>query len=579
MPVEELKAKLTEHLKKIYGEARAPELTERVLRLASSHCAQTQHCGSQHHGPGSWDETDSILITYGNSVIFPGMEPLASLKVFLDRHLQGVFSLLHILPFYPYSSDEGFAVTDFRSVNPDLGDWDDIEKLSENFDLMFDVVLNHISREHLWFVQFVNRVEPGNSYVIKVDPKANLSMVVRPRSSPLLSRVRRPHDIQYVWATFSNDQIDLNYANPDLLLEIIELLLFYVRRGAKAFRMDAVAFLWKEIGTSCIHLPQTHEVIKLIRTLMEHVEPELLLLTETNVPHAENISYFGQGDEAHMVYQFVLPPLLLFAIHTESTQYLTAWARHLEQEVLPKDCTYLNFTASHDGVGLRPLEGIVPDVELDRLLTDMRERGAFVSMRATSDGLDRPYELNISYFDAFRTPGDEVDPWHLPRFLLSQILPLSMRGIPAVYINAITATPNDLLGVERTSITRNINRRKWDGAELERLIESPMTECGQVFPEYVRLLNVRKGIKAFHPDAPQRILEVSEGLFALERISLDGKQRIIALYNFTSDLRSIDLSEISGPERNFIDLLHPEPPDVQEGALQMRPFQAIWLLA
>ncbi|MDJ0806427.1 MAG: alpha-amylase family glycosyl hydrolase [Gammaproteobacteria bacterium] len=576
MPDDLFESRLKHHLCLLYGDARTPALLERLLKLVAAHVELREPHPPK---PSPWDEKDCILITYGDSVIYPGEEPLKSLKAFLDRHLQGVFSLVHVLPFYPFSSDGGFAVSDFRAVNPDLGDWEDIHNLAEHFNLLFDMVLNHMSREHLWFVQFVNCVEPGVNYVIKADPMDNLSLVVRPRTSPLLSRVRRPCGIQHVWATFSNDQIDLNYANPDLLLEMIDLLLFYIRQGASALRLDAVAFLWKEIGTTCIHLPQTHEIIKLLRTLIEHVEPDVLLLTETNVPQAENISYFSQGDEAQMIYQFVLPPLLLHAIHTESADYLTHWARELEDEVLPVGCTYLNFTASHDGVGLRPLEGIVPDDEVERFLEDMRERGAYVSKRATSEGLDKPYELNISYFDAFRTPGDEVDPWHLSRFLLSQILPLCLRGIPAVYINAITAAPNDLLGVERTSIIRDINRRKWDGLELERLIESPMSDCGQVFPEYVRVLKVRQAVKAFHPDASQRALRVPDGVFAVERISLDGSQRVIALHNLTSEPQRVPLADISGPVRNFVDLLHPEPPDVDEGILQMRPYQGIWLLA
>ena len=443
---------------------------------------------------------------------------------------------------------------------------------------MFDMVLNHMSREHLWFVQFLNCEKPGHDYVIRVDPKANLSLVVRPRSTPLLSRVRSPCGIHHVWATFSNDQIDLNYANPDLLLEMIDLLLFYIRQGARAVRLDAIAFLWKEIGTPCIHLPQTHEVVKLFRSLLERVEPDVILLTETNVPHAENISYFGTGDEAHMVYQFVLPPLLLHAIHTESSRYLTAWALGLQAEALPPGCTYLNFTASHDGVGLRPLEGILSNEELDQLLDGMRQRGAFVSMRSTSDGLDRPYELNISYFDAFRTPEAEPDPWHIARFLLSQTLPLSLRGVPAVYVNAITAAPNDILGVERSGITRNINRRKWDGLELEKLIDSPITETGQVFHESVRRLQIRRGIKAFHPDAPQQILELPDGLFGLQRTSLDAMQRILALHNLTSQSKTIDLAALCGQTGNFVDLLQPEPADIEQGVLQLRPFKTVWLL-
>ena len=570
-----LDQQLLTHLQKLYGDALAPELFERLTELITRHIEQRKPRQAQG---ALWDEKSSILITYGDSVLYPGMEPLPSLKQFLDQRLQGVFSLVHVLPFYPFSSDGGFAVTDYRAVNPDLGSWDDIDRLQEHFQLMFDVVLNHISREHLWFVQFLHCEKPGQDYVIQVDPKENLSLVVRPRSSPLLSRVRSPCGIHHVWATFSNDQIDLNYANPDLLLEMIDLLLFYVRHGARAIRLDAVAFLWKEIGTACIHLPQTHELVKLFRSLLERVEPDVILLTETNVPHAENISYFSAGDEAHMVYQFVLPPLLLHAIHSESSHYLTTWARGLQEEALPPGCTYLNFTASHDGVGLRPLEGILSNEELDQLLEGMRQRGAFVSMRSTSDGLDRPYELNISYFDAFRTPGAEPDPWHIARFLLSQTLPLSLRGVPAIYVNAITAAPNDILGVERSGITRNINRRKWDGLELEKLIDSPITETGQVFNEYVRRLQIRRGVKAFHPDAPQQILELSGGLFGLRRTSLDGKQRILALHNLTSQAKTIDLAVMSGLSGNFVDLLHPEPADIEQGVLQLRPFKAVWLL-
>jgi sucrose phosphorylase len=570
-----LDQKLLAHLKNIYGEERAPELFERLIELITLHLGRRKY---RQSNTALWDEKASILITYGDSVLYPGTDPLPSLKQFLDKRLRGVFSLVHLLPFYPFSSDGGFAVTDYRAVNPDLGTWDDIDELQENFTLMFDMVLNHISREHLWFVQFLHGEKPGRDYVIEVDPKANLSMVVRPRSTPLLSRVRTPAGLHHVWATFSNDQIDLNYANPDLLLEMIDLLLFYIRNGAKAVRLDAVAFVWKEIGTSCIHLPQTHEIVKLFRTLMERVEPDVILLTETNVPHAENISYFGDSDEANMIYQFVLPPLLLYSIHNETSRVLIDWAKSLESENLPPGCAYLNFTASHDGVGLRPLEGIVPDEEVDRLLADMHDRGAFVSTRTTTEGRDRPYELNISYFDAFRIPGSERDPWHVCRFLLSQTLPLSLRGIPAVYINAITAAPNDILGVERSSITRNINRRKWDGLELEKLIDSPITETGQVFHEYVRRLQIRRGIKAFHPDAPQQILDLPDGLFGLQRTSLDAKQQILALHNLTSQPKTVELETLTGRTGDFHDLLHPEPADIEQGMLYLRPYKTVWLL-
>ncbi len=567
--------RLLGHLAFLYGEDRAVELLPRLHGLISHHIELRQ--GKRLEIP-RWDERDSVLIGYGDSVQYPGMTPLAALKRFLDRRLNGVFSLVHILPFFPFSSDDGFSVSDFRSVNPQLGDWEDVAAVGEHFALMFDLVLNHMSREHLWFVNFVHDEEPGRDYVIEVAPEENLSMVVRPRSTPLLSRVRTPNGMRHVWATFSNDQIDLNYANPEVLLEFIDILLEYIRRGARAIRLDAVAFLWKQIGTPCIHLPQTHEVIKLFRTLVEALEPGAILLTETNVPHRENISYFDGGDEANMVYQFSLPPLILHAIMRETTDYLTPWARGLEQEALPPGCTYLNFTASHDGVGLRPLEGLVPDEELNALLDMMRKRGGYVSMRATTEGRDRPYELNISYFDAFTSLDDEVDPWRIARFMLSQTLPLSFRGIPAVYFNALGATPNDPLGVERTGMTRSINRRKWDGSELERLIDLPLTDTGQVFPEYARRLRIRRGIRAFHPDAPQRVLEMPAGIFALERVSVDGAQRVCAIHNITGSPVTLDIAPLGTEATRWFDALHQTVPDIEAGALRLRPYQSVWLM-
>jgi len=569
----QIESRILARLTLLYGEQRAPELLEKVQALLQRH--RMVH-GEHRLDDTRWDETDAVLITYGDSVQSPGMSPLASLKAFLDNRLQDVFSLLHVLPFFPYSSDDGFAVTDFRAVNPALGDWDDVQRLGEHFGLIFDLVLNHMSREHLWFVNYVLDQDPGRDYVIEVDPAENLAMVVRPRSTPLLSRVRCPRGIRHVWATFSNDQIDLNYANPEVLLEFIDIVLFYLRQGTHGIRLDAVAFLWKQIGTRCIHLPQTHEVVKLLRDLFDLLEPGAILLTETNVPHTENISYFGAGDEAHMVYQFSLAPLILHAIHSGSTHYLNAWAC-LDLTPLPPGCTYLNFTSSHDGVGLRPLEGLMPDEEVDKLVDDMRARGGYVTMRATSEGYDRPYELNISYFDAFLAP-EEGDSRRVERFILSQTIPLALQGVPAFYINALTATPNDPLGVERTGMTRSVNRRKWDGAELSYLLDNPQAEAGQVFPELLRRIRLRRSFPAFHPEAPQQVLALEDGLFGVLRESQDHAQRLLALHNCVDEMRAIPLDQLPFTGENWTDELSGRACRVASGQLLLEPYQALWLL-
>jgi sucrose phosphorylase len=484
--------------------------------------------------------------------------------------------MVHVLPFFPWSSDGGFSVTDYRAVNPQLGDWEDIAALEQSFDLVFDLVLNHCSRENLWFIDYIAGQEPACDYFIETDPAENLSMVTRPRSSPLLSGVRTHRGLRHVWTTFSNDQIDMNYANPEVLLEFIDILLYYFRRGARMIRLDAVAYLWKQPGTSCIHLPQTHQIVKLFRDVLELVEPGALIITETNVPHSENITYFGDGDETHLVYQFSLPPLLLHAIYSGNTQYFTAWARSLEAFELPANCTFFNFTASHDGVGLRALEGLVPAEEVSRMLEAMRERGGYISTRRNSDGRDIPYELNISYFDAFRKPHNHANEFHIPAFLLSQIITLSFKGIPGVYIHSILATPNDTFGVERTGLTRAVNRRQWDRGELEGLMNNQQSETGRVYHAFRRLLKLRRRQQAFHPDAPQRVLELDNGLFGLQRTSLDGTQEILCLFNCTGCAATVARSSLPQGMENWRELIGSARVEFGEQQLVLPPYAACW---
>ena len=367
----ETMSRLRGRFARLYGESMASQLIQRLGVLLG-------HYGyggiSEPYQPSTlWDQSDTLLITYGDMIKTPGEKPLATLRRFLNQYLAGTMSAVHILPFCPYSSDEGFSVIDYRRVDKDLGDWADIENIGEHFDLMFDLVLNHVSRKSTWFQHFVNGKAPARDYFIVTDPKTDLSAVVRPRTSPLLSPTQTPYGELCVWTTFSADQVDLNFSNPDVLFEFLDILLLYVSHGAKIIRLDAIAYLWKKPGTSCVNLPETHEVVKILRDVLDVVDRGVLLLTETNLPHEQNISYFGNGDEAHMVYQFSLPPLLLHALHTGQTRYIKEWASSLPE--VPQGCTFLNFTASHDGIGVRPLEGLIPDAELDELVYAVEQRG------------------------------------------------------------------------------------------------------------------------------------------------------------------------------------------------------------
>lgn len=521
-------------------------------------------------------QKDTVLITYADMVAEEGVVPLTTLREFCTARLKGAFSTIHLLPFYPWTSDDGFSVVDYREVDSRYGSWEEVARLGEEFDLAFDLVLNHCSSKSPWFKDWVSGVEPGRNYILEGDEKADLSAVVRPRSSPLLTPYQTRDGERFVWTTFSPDQVDLDWKCPDLLFEFLDVILYYVSIGCRVLRLDAVAFLWKKIGTNCLHLPETHQVIKLIRSFLEVVAPEVVILTETNVPHEENVSYFGKGDEAHAVYQFSLPPLLLHGLLRGTSEHLTKWAENLSDP--PKGCHFLNFTASHDGIGVRPLEGILPQAEVLDLVDEIRSRGGLVSMRKLEDGSESPYELNCTYLSALSDP--ENPQLGKERFFCSQALALSLKGIPAVYFHSICGTRNFQEGVKQSGHNRSINRRKWKLEELEEILDRGEGTSSEVFSWYVRTLRSRSACPAFHPDASQTILDLGSSVFSLARQSTDGTLTVIGLYNFTKEERTLgDMSSINaliagGKARDLIG-----GGEVIWGneSLTLRPYQALWL--
>ena len=523
-----------------------------------------------------WSEKDAVLITYADMVREPGKAPLRTLRDFLGKRLKGVFSTVHLLPFFPWSSDDGFSVIDYRKVDPGCGTWQDVEALGRDVNLMFDLVLNHCSAKSEWFRDFITGIAPARHYFIEADPQADLSAVVRPRPWPLLTDTPTRDGSKWVWTTFSEDQVDLNWQNPDVLFEFLDILFLYVSKGMRIVRLDAIAFLWKELGTSCIHLPQTHEVVRLIRNLLEMVAPHVLVLTETNVPHEENISYFGNGYEAHMVYNFSLPPLLLHGLLKENCSTLREWATGLPE--LPEDCTFFNFTASHDGIGIRPLHGRVSDDELTWLVEQMKSRGGKINYRSNPDGSTSPYELNITYLDALSEPNDTT--LGTQRFLCSQAVTLAFKGIPAVYINSLAGGRNHLAGVAQTGQNRTINRQKWTLAELEDRIDLPASIANTVFSRITRMIKKRASHPAFHPDSPQRIIPMGDRIFCLLRGSTDGPNWVLCLFNFSGKRNAVrNVTSKAGISGNFRlqDLIGRKSLDSPSSAIVLQPYQAVWL--
>ena len=505
------------------------------------------------------DSDEVVLITYGDTFISDHQPHLRSLATFWQSHLSDAFTTAHVLPFFPSSSDGGFAVVDYRAVSPSLGDWHDLGAMGESGRLMFDLVCNHGSAQSAWFQQFLEDEVPGRNYYLTADPDADLSLVTRPRTHPLLVGVDTAAGKKHVWATFSHDQVDFDFANPDVLVEFCEILGFYLRQGASRIRLDAIAYLWKELGTSCIHLEETHRIVKLMRVLVSAADPDALLITETNVPHAENTSYFGDGDEAQVVYNFTLAPLLVWSAMAGRADALTNWLGRLAAP--PAGCTFLNFIASHDGIGLRPIEDLVDGDDVQWLVEQAQAVGGDFSPYSAPGG-PRPYELNVSLSDLLAGPTGET----AARFLVAHAAMLAVQGIPAIYVHSVLSTPGDTGAVRSTGHKRDINRSQVALEEAEHTVTEGWR--ARVFADLVRLIRVRRSHSAFDPESAQVVHVVDDRVVAIERASQD--EVIFAVHNMSGEQVPIEVPDRIGlhdllteaeVERNFV----------------LEPWQAVWL--
>ncbi|MDX1808691.1 MAG: sugar phosphorylase [Sulfurospirillaceae bacterium] len=523
--------------------------------------------------PYHLSEKDVVLITYGDQVVRDQEASLETLKKFMDKHLDGVVNSIHILPFYPSSSDDGFSVVNYSSVDPHMGSWREIYSISSKYRLMVDGVINHVSQFSDWFKAFLSGDTYFKDFFIEVDPTVDLSKVVRPRTSPLISEfVDNDGKIHNIWTTFSKDQVDLNYKNYRVLRIVLDALFYYIERGAVLIRLDAIAFIWKEIGTECVHLPQTHELVQLIREVIHEVAPEIIIITETNVPHKENISYFGsKNDEAQMVYNFALPPLLVYSILKSNTKILTSWAQSLSLPC-PKVC-FFNFTASHDGIGLRPVKGILSDEDIDFLVQRVQDCKGLVSFRAEEDGTQSPYELNCSYIDALCHP-DDSDLILIKKMLLSQGTALIMPGVPGIYFHSLVGSRNYLDGVKHTGKNRSINREKYHYDWLEDELKKQGSFPKTILDSYKRLISIRTNEEAFNPFGKFYFHNLGDKIFAAQLFSLDDKEMVLAIHNFSNEVvECLIPDEIS---YDLCDLLSSFKVDESKKVV-LEPYQMMWL--
>ncbi|MCX5572402.1 sugar phosphorylase [Enterobacter sp. E-TC7] len=558
-----MNAKIKNLINHIYGES----FSEAHFKVLLTKLEQAAVDITEKRKSG-WDEKDVVLITYADQFSAKGEKALPVFTRFYNEWLARTFSHVHLLPFYPWSSDDGFSVIDYHNVAPETGTWQDVADLKQSVSLMFDFVCNHMSAKSEWFANYLAQKPGYEDFFIAVDPETDLSAVTRPRALPLLTPFTL-HDgsVRHLWTTFSDDQIDLNFASPQVLIAMVDVLLHYLAEGARYIRLDAVGFMWKIPGTSCIHLEQTHCLIQLFRAITEAVAPGTVIITETNVPHKDNISYFGDGEnEAQMVYQFSLPPLVLHAVHRQDVKALCQWAGSL---ALPSTkTTWFNFLASHDGIGLNPLRGILPESEILALVEKLQQEGALVNWKNNPDGTRSPYEINVTYLDALSAQNSSDDE-RIARFILAHAVLLSFPGVPAVYIQSILGSRNDYEGVERLGYNRAINRKKYTAGQVDLELNNKNSIRHKIYSRLSEFIAIRRGESAFHPDAQAFFESLDEQILKIVRVAENG-EKITALFNFSNNVHTVYGDKLTGME-----LLSGQAVSGKE--LTLNPWQVMWI--
>ncbi len=520
----------------------------------------------------SISEKTTLVICYGDSVYSEKNKSIRVFKNFFQKKLKNYFNTIHFLPFYPSSSDSGFAVKDHYKIDSKLGNWFDIKSFSKKSDIMADMVINHSSARGLWFKNFLKAKRPGKDYFLTIDSKFNTSKVVRPRDHKLLKKIDIFNKTDYLWRTFSPDQLDLNFKNPAVLLRFIKIMINLINHGVTIFRLDAIAYLWKESGTKCINLNKTHEIIKLLRVISGLLNTQTLIVTETNLPEKENLSYFGKNDEANWIYNFSLPPLLIHAFLFENNSYLYNWSKKLPRS--KNGNCYLNFIASHDGIGMRPTEGLLSSKALKDFLFRLKKNGSKFSYRKIQNKSKKIYEANITVFDALKKTNYDNGKFSFERYISAHSIMIAFEGVPAIYFNSIFGTSNDEAKFVITGNNRDVNRYKWNLKNISNKLNNKDSKEYYFYKKISNLLSIKKKQKAFHPNASRENINLGPKIFCFKRESINKKQTIICITNLSSKIQYLKLSK---KFLKYKDLLGSKIFFTIDKRIKLDPCQTMWL--
>ena len=392
---------------------------------------------------------------------------LGTLEEVLHSELEGVFSGVHLLPFYPPidGSDAGFDPADHTAVDPRLGNWNDVARIAAGHRLMADLIVNHISSDSSQFQDWIaqgaaskfdgmfltrDRVFPDGA------SQEELDQIYRPRPWPPFTTYEIAGEPREIWTTFTSKQIDLDVNHPSAWAYLMTVLDRFREAGIDLVRLDAIGYAIKKPGTTSFMIPECFDFIKRITGATRQRGMDVLV--EIHSHHRFQLDVAGQVDR---IYDFALPPLVLYGLLFGDAAPLGRWL-----EIAPRNSVTVLDT--HDGIGMVDVApegnepGLLTATQVDRLVASIHTASGGTSVKASGSAamnLDS-YQINCTFYDAVGRDDDA--------HFLARLIQLLVPGIPQVYYAGLLAAPNQVALLANTGVGRDLNRPYYD-AESRRI--------------------------------------------------------------------------------------------------------------
>lgn len=442
-----------------------------------------------------------MLITYADSL----GKNLKELKQVLDVHFDREIGAVHILPFFPSSGDRGFAPLTYEEVDPVFGTWEDVEAIGKDRELMFDFMINHLSRQSREFQDFVQNHDASaykDMFIRFQDfwpggapTQEEIDMLNKRKNHAPCERIDFADGTQEdIWCTFSAEQMDLNLES-ELTWEFAERSLrFLMERGASMIRLDAFAFATKKLGTSCFFVePEMWECMRRVQHILD--EKQVAMLPEIHDHYTVQLKIAGHG---YPVYDFALPLLVLHTLFTGNAARLKSWL---------SICPRQQYTTldTHDGIGAVDAEGLLTESEIAQVVERTAQNGAVMKMDHSAKAKEKPvvYQIECTYYSAL---GEDDR-----AYLLARAIQFFAPGTPQVYYVGLLAGENDHELMKRTNYPRNISRHNYTLAEIEAAVQKPVVK------KLCALMRLRNEYAAF--DGETVVSELPDNLLEITRES------------------------------------------------------------